>query len=302
MSDAVRRRAAPLLVGIGEILWDLFPGRRLLGGAPTNFACNARRLGARAAVISAVGTDPLGREARDQLHGLGIDTGAVALLEDQPTGIVDVTLDADGQPDYRISEPAAWDFIPATPAAFGTVASADAICYGTLAQRQTTSRVTIRTLTAAAGPRCLRVLDVNLREPWMRPEVIVDLMERSQVAKLNEPELACLAGMLGLAAGEGDRIEQLAHRYRMRLVAVTKGRSGCRLFAAGRHAEHPGFPVADIVDTVGAGDAFTAAMVVGMLRGLSLESIAESSNRFASEACRRHGASAITNAPTGLVS
>ena len=302
MSDVDRRTEAPFVVGIGEILWDLLPGRRLLGGAPTNFACNARRLGARAAIISAVGRDPLGRAALDQLHRLGIDTGSVALLPDHATGIVDVTVGADGEPDYRILEPAAWDFIPATPAAFEAAASADAICYGTLAQRQVTSRATIRTLNAAALPRCLRVLDVNLREPWVRPQVIVDLLERSNVAKLNESELTRLAGILGLAAEEGERIEQLAQRYRLRLVAVTKGRSGCRLFAAGRHAEHPGFLVDDIVDTVGAGDAFTAAMVVGMLSGLSLQSIAETSNRFASEVCRGSGASATTSAPTGLVS
>lgn len=292
MSDAARPCDAPLVVGVGEVLWDLLPHGPVLGGAPANFACQARRLGARAAVIGAVGADALGERARNRLEALGVDHRALATVSHRVTGTVDVFVGQDGEPSYRIAEPAAWDFIPLTADACALALTADAICYGSLAQRRAPSRASIGAIVDAARPSCLRVFDVNLRYPWFDPDVIVSSLGRSSVVKLNESELDVLADVLGLDGAESVRLEQLAVRYRLRLVALTKGRAGCRVFAGGQHEEHPGFPVDDVVDTVGAGDAFSAALVVGMWRRLPLRAIAETSNRVASLVCRQAGASA----------
>lgn len=291
MSEAPQDATAPLIVCLGELLWDVLPDGAVLGGAPANVAVRARRLGARTAMISAVGDDPPGRRARQQLDRLGVDTSGVSIVPDQPTGTVAVTVAEDGEPAYRIAEPAAWDFIPQSPEAFGWAASADALCYGTLAQRGRVSRTSIAALIDAAPPRALRVLDVNLRHPWVVPDLVVVLLERSNVVKLNESELAAVAEFLGLAGGEGALLEQLAERYRQRLVALTRGRSGCHLYADRQHVEHDGFSVDAIVDSVGAGDAFTAALITGVWRGLPLKAVAECANRVASQVCCQSGAS-----------
>lgn len=292
----------PLVIGIGEVLWDLLPGGRRLGGAPLNVACHARRLGGRAAAVSAVGDDGPGQDALERIGSLGVDLGGVSILGDHATGTVDVTIAAAGEPAYRIAHPVAWDFIPLSAASTALVAGADAICYGTLAQRGVLSRASIGALIEAAAPRCLRVFDLNLRAPWIQQDVIVDLLERSNVVKLNEPELALLTGMLGLQGSEIARLERLAARYGLRLLALTKGRSGCHLFAGGQHAVHDGFPVATLVDTVGAGDAFTAAMVLAILKDRPLQNIAETSNKVASDVCGHSGALPPSTATIGGVS
>lgn len=301
MSEQHRVQDAPLVVGLGEILWDLLPQGPVLGGAPANFACRARRLGARAALISAVGADPLGDRARGSLGMQGIDHSAVASLPTRPTGTAQVDLNREGEPAYRISEGAAWDFIPTTPAALALASSAHALCYGTLALRGPVSRATILALIEGTEPTCLRVFDVNLRRPWIERDVIALLLERSDVVKVNDAELQVLAELLDFDEEEDECVEQLAALYSIRLVAVTKGAAGCRLFAEGRHVVHPGFSVREIVDTVGAGDAFTAALVLGMCQGLPLTSLAETSNRVASDACRHSGASAGGTTSIGTV-
>lgn len=298
MSDADHRAAAPLIVGVGEILWDVLPSGRVLGGAPANLVSHARRLGARGAMISAVGDDEPGRLARHELELLGVDHSGVATVAEYPTGTVDIAVGSDGEPVYRIAEPAAWDFIQPDPKAFELAGSANAICYGSLAQRGAVSRGTIRALIDAAPRSCFRVLDVNLRPPWVEADVLVALLERSDVVKLNESELDVLTDILALRGGQSVRIEQLAARTRLRLVAVTKGSAGCRLFADGEHAEHDGFAIDAVVDTVGAGDAFTAALIFGICRGLPLHTIAQTSNRLASQVCRQAGATASTGSAT----
>jgi fructokinase len=288
MSDPER----PLVVGVGEILWDLLPAGPALGGAPANVACQARRLGAASALISAVGADPLGDRARHLLELLGIDDSAVARLDEHPTGTVLVEVGAGGEPRYQIAGNAAWDFIPATPAALRLARRADAMCFGTLASRETVSRTSIGQVIDAAPPACLRVLDVNLRPPWVHVDVLLELLERCHVLKVNASELEVLAETLDLEGEETEQVEELARLYSLRLVAVTRGDAGCHLFAAGRHEEHPGFAVREIVDTVGAGDAFTASLVLSMFRNLPLAAIAERCNRVASSVCQRTGASA----------
>lgn len=301
MSERQRASGAPLVIGIGEVLWDLLPGGRVLGGAPANMASHVSRLGSRAAAVSAVGSDGLGEEALERVASLGVDVGGISIVREQATGTVEVTFAADGEPTYRIAYPAAWDFIPVSETATALAASADAICYGTLAQRGLVSRASIRTLIDVTAPRCLRVFDVNLRVPWVQDEVIADLLERSSVVKLNESELARVADILGVDGSEDARLEYLAARYRLRLVALTRGSAGCHLVAVGQHAIHGGFPVSTPVDTVGAGDAFTAALVLGILRDMPLQDIAEASNRVASEVCGHSGALPASTATIGGV-
>ena len=303
MSEQLGAEEVPLVVGVGEILWDLLPQGPVLGGAPANFASHARRLGARAALISAVGGDPLGERATDSLELQGIDHSAVATVSAHPSGTVHVDLGRDGEPAYRITENVAWDFIPNTPAALVLASAADAICYGTLALRGAVSRATILAVIDAAAPACIRVFDVNLRPPWVEPDVIATLLQRSDVVKVNDAELEVLTELLDLEGEEEERVEQLAARYPIRVVAVTKGAAGCRLFARGRHVVHPGFPAGEIVDTVGAGDAFSAALALGVWKDLPLSLIAETSNRVARDVCRQSGASPVrTTTPTGILS
>lgn len=280
--------AGPIVVGIGEVLWDLLPGGRQMGGAPVNVACHAHRLGARAVAVSAVGADALGDELRARLESLGVDAGSVFVVEGQPTGTVSVTVGPGGEPTYVIARPSAWDFIPETPDLLDLARRADAVCYGTLAQRGTVSRRTIRSFIDNVRSDCLRVLDLNLRGPASAPEAWAALLNRSNVVKMNQDELSRLAQALGLEGSEEALVERLAERYGLLAVAVTLGPRGCRL-RIDRQVVHAGFPVA-VEDTVGAGDAFTAALVVGLLRHAPVEQIAADANRVASQVCQTAGA------------
>src|SRR5258706_11701834 len=159
-------------VGIGELLWDLLPGGRQMGGAPANFAYHARALGAEATVISRVGDDDLGRELLRRLEELGLPSDCVEVDRSFPTGTVTVEIARDGQPQFTIHEGVAWDHLPGEPAARLAVSKADAVCFGTLAQRLEPSRSTIRALVAAAPAAALRILDVNLRQQYYSREII----------------------------------------------------------------------------------------------------------------------------------
>ncbi|HYE21151.1 MAG TPA: PfkB family carbohydrate kinase, partial [Tepidisphaeraceae bacterium] len=150
----------PTVVAIGEILWDLLPGGKQLGGAPANFAFHAGQLGADAVSVSAVGDDADGREILARLHALGLTTDYIAVDPGHPTGTVTVSLDAAGVPSYTIHEGVAWDFVPETPGLLELAARADCVCFGSLAQRSPATRATIRSALAATRPDCVRVFDV----------------------------------------------------------------------------------------------------------------------------------------------
>jgi fructokinase len=277
------------LVGIGEVLWDLLPGGRQLGGAPANFAYHAAALGAQAGLISRVGADELGRALIHRLEKLGVPTTHIQSNDSAPTGTVTVHVSADGQPQFTIHEGVAWDRIAVEPAAQAAVLEADAVCFGTLAQRLEPSRGTVRTLVSATRPDALRILDVNLRQHYYSSAVIEESLVLANVLKVNEGELPRLALMFGLAGGERDQISSLTERFRLRLVAFTRGQHGSVLFAAGRWSDHPGMAV-KVADTVGAGDAFTAAMTLGFLAGWDLDTINRRANEVAAYVASCHGA------------
>lgn len=277
------------LVGIGEVLWDLLPGGRQLGGAPANFAYHACALGAEARLISRVGKDADGAAIIERLGRLGISTECIEVDDDAPTGTVSVDVARDGQPKFTIDKDVAWDRIAGSERARRVAGGADALCFGTLAQRCETSRGTIQGLVAMAPRESWRILDVNLRERFYSREVVEQSLALANVLKLNESELPPLAEMFGCAGDERERIAQLAKRFGLRVIACTRGGNGSVLLADGRWSEHPGVPV-KVVDTVGAGDAFTAAMAVGLLAGWELSAINRRANEVAAYVASRSGA------------
>jgi fructokinase len=289
-------RTRPVVVGIGEVLWDLLPGGKQLGGAPANCAFHAHAMGADAPLISAVGRDPLGAEILEILARQGIPAGAVAIDPLHPTGTVSVQVGEAGEPRFTIDEGVAWDYIPASPEAIEAAARADAICFGTLAQRSAPSRATIRTCIEAARPGCLRVLDVNLRDPFADAACVAGALAFADLLKLNDAELPRIAAWLGLDGTETAVLDALLARYSLRLIALTRGGRGSRLRGADGDSVHGGYQV-EVVDTVGAGDSFTAAVIMGLLRGRPLDEINDDANRIASRVCTRSGAFPAAAAP-----
>jgi fructokinase len=277
-----------LILGLGELLWDVLPEGSRLGGAPSNFAVMAGRLGDHAAILSRIGRDNLGRQAVDTLDPLPVDTSFVQVDPNHATGRVTVTLEV-GQPKFTIHEPAAWDFLELTDQWVSLAERADAICFGSLAQRCIESRQTIQTLAAQTSSKCVRLFDVNLRAPFYSGEVIQESLELATVLKISDTETPLVLGLLGLPAAGGSPSEQLrlgAERLleefpTLSMVAVTRGGNGSLLVTREEWHEHPGFPV-KVVDTIGAGDAFTAAMAHYLLRGADLATLNEAGNLWGS--------------------
>ena len=278
-----------VVVGIGEILWDLLPAGKQLGGAPTNFAYHANALGAHGIVAGCVGDDALGREILQRLDGLRVDRQYVSIHPSAPTGTVEVKLDEKGVPDFIIHRNVAWDLIPASAELMRLAPQADAVCFGSLAQRGEVSRQTIQKFLAATRKDCLRIFDINLRQSFFTKQVIECSLEASDVLKLNDTELPVITKLLDLPQGEAEGMEALLRKYSLRMIALTLGAHGSRLHVPGRVFEHPGYP-AKVVDTVGAGDAFTAAMAIGLLRNREAAQINDKANRLASFVCSQSGA------------
>jgi fructokinase len=282
----------PRLVGLGEILWDILPGgSRHLGGAPMNVAVHAQALGCAASVISAVGDDELGREAMALLterHGL--DAAAVEIMPDRPTGAVDVRLEY-GQPTYEFRADVAWDFLEVNAAASEVAQTADAVVFGTLAQRSGVSRPAIHDLLAMTRPECLRVFDVNLRPPYFDAATIRQSLARTNVLKLNDGELPVLLAAMDLPAGGEWSARLLEQMPLLGVIALTRGEQGSTLFTRELPNGHtlPARQV-DVQDTVGAGDAFTAALVAGLLQGRTLAAIHQRAVAAAAFVCSHAGA------------
>jgi fructokinase len=279
----------PVIIGLGELLWDMLPSGRRCGGAPANFAYHANRLGAKASIASSVGNDSLGHELLQWLDLLQLERKYVAIDSLHPTGTVNVALDQCGKPTYSILEAVAWDYIPWTPSLMELASHADAICFGSLAQRSPVSQSTIQQAIAAASEHCLKVFDVNVRQNYAKPEVLLAGLTAANVLKLNEEELPVLARLLSIEGDELFVLLELVKRFHLKLAVLTKGEQGSILMSDGECSQHPGIQT-DVVDTVGAGDAFTAAVVVGLLQGQSLEEINDRANKHASSVCRHQGA------------
>ncbi len=277
------------IVGLGEILWDVLPTGRQLGGAPANFAYVATQLGDRGSVASRVGEDSEGREAIDLIRLRGVGTELIQFDPEWPTGSVIVTLN-NGQPSYEIVPDVAWDRLEFSNQWQSEAHAADAVCFGSLAQRGATSRRTIMSFVTNTRPDAFRVFDVNLRDDFEDSEVIRESLAAANVAKLNHDELPIVCQMLGIA-GEDEvaMATTLRDRFDLRLLCVTRGPRGSLLVASDKMDEHSGIPIM-VADTIGAGDAFTAGMTHGMLRDWPLEKINEFANRVGSFVASRSGA------------
>ena len=280
----------PVVVGAGEVLWDVFPDSEHFGGAPTNVALHAAALGAEAWLVSAVGRDARGETALARLERGGVQRAAVAVLADHPTGIVRVSLDSAGQPGYAIASGSAWDHIPWSAIIAQVAERADAICFGSLAQRAPLSRATIRRAVAATRRSAWRLFDVNLRQPYDDAGVVTASLELANAVKLNDEELPVVAGMCGLGtAPQADQLKALCDRFELRLAALTRGAGGAMLVTPDDFSEVAA-PRTTVADTVGAGDAFTATLLVGMLAGRALNEVNERANAVAAYVCSQPGA------------
>lgn len=287
---ALRRRNS--IVGLGEVLWDVFPDGPRFGGAPANFACLASQLAtgdAEVHVVSSVGRDELGPPAIVSLKEHGVRTAFVAVNERQ-TSRVDVTLDAAGVASYVFAEKVAWDDLEWSPALGELAAQTQAVCFGTLAQRTELSSATIQRFVNATPRDALRVFDINLRTPYWSEKVIRESLELANVLKLNDTELLILSAMMSLTGSPAEQLAQLNNRFSLQLTALTRGAEGSLLVAAsGEVSEQPAEPT-QIADTVGAGDAFTAAMVIGLIRQMPLAEIHHWASRVAAFVCSQPGA------------
>jgi fructokinase len=282
------------VVGLGEILWDLLPAGRQLGGAPANFAYITTLLGDQGIAASRLGDDALGREAREQLERLHLPTVYLQTDSLHPTGVVNVELDPSGQPCFEIAERVAWDFLEWTPGWQQLAEKADAVCFGSLAQRATVSRSTMQRFLRATRREALRVFDVNLRQHFFTAEILAESLEVAGIVKVNHEELPRILGLLGLDSGDDcASARRLASLHNLQMVCVTRGPRGSLIVnRGGELAEHPGFRV-QIGDTVGAGDAFTAAMVHEYLRGASIDRINDAANRMGAWVASQIGATPV---------
>lgn len=280
----------PVVVGLGEVLWDVFEGGEHFGGAPANVAIHAAALGAESSMISAVGADARGDAALARLDAAGVDRTAVAQLPGRPTGVVNVRVDEKGQPSFDIATDVAWDYLPWSDAVARVTRRADAICFGTLAQREAVSRSTIHRAVRATGEGAWRLFDVNLRQDYFDEQIVTASLELANAVKLNEEELPVIARLCKVPPiGVLGQLRTLCDRFGLRLVALTRGMKGAVLVTPDDFCESAA-PRTTVCDTVGAGDAFTAALLVGLLNGRSLAEISERANAVAAHVCSQPGA------------
>jgi fructokinase len=280
------------IVGIGEVLWDLLLTGPQLGGAPANFAYHAHALGAEAHVITRVGSDDQGREILRRFRDMGLRHSAVQIDERAPTGTATVALSGNGLAHFTIQENVAWDYLVADEKAITLANSADAICFGSLAQRSELSRSAIQKLVASSPAQALRVFDVNLRQRFYTRDVIERSLQLANVLKLNDDELPTLAAMFNLTGSTENQIESLARIFSLKVVALTRGANGSLLYQYledTRWSDCVSDPV-EVVDTVGAGDSFTAALVLGLLSKMDLDEINAVANAVARYVCSQAGA------------
>jgi fructokinase len=289
----------PIIIGLGEILWDLLPDGKVWGGAPANFAYHCSQIGAESYVISAIGNDDLGAEIRENVERLNLSTDYLFTDEKIPTSTVTVKLDAHGHPEYTIHEDVAWDNLPVEQVALDLVSGADAICFGSLAQRLPVSRKSIQTYLARTPDDCLRVFDINIRQHYYSKEVLEESLGVADILKLNDEELVLLTDLFSLEGDETALLDALIKTFNLKLVALTKGAGGSTLYNGTESSDYQSEAV-QAVDTVGAGDSFTAAMVMAYLKGIPLKDMHRLASDLAAFVCTRKGATPVI--PSDLLS
>jgi fructokinase len=278
-----------VIVGLGEILWDLLPDGKQLGGAPANFAYHANALGTHGVVVSCVGDDQPGKDIIRYLQEHKLRTDFIQVKPKYPTGTVSVELDTTGTPQYTIHENVAWDHIANTPDLKTLAMQTKAVCFGSLAQRSEMSRQTIREFVSMTSSDCYKVFDINLRSPYFDRDIVHDSLTLCNILKLNDEELPKLVNWFGLPKDRKDTLATLYNDFSIQLIVLTRGPNGSVLFNGSQISEIPGKDIR-IVNTVGAGDSFTAAVVVGLLNKFDLSSIHQTADQLASYVCTQPGA------------
>lgn len=276
----------PVIVGIGELLWDVLPTGKRAGGAPINFVYNATQLGAEGYAISAVGKDILGVEILEELKKSHINH--CIETADYPTGSVLVELQ-DGIPSYSIVENVAWDHIPLTTAAIEIVKRADAVCYGTLALRHPDSRRTVETLLDNAPDNAFKFFDINLRRNYYSSDLIDMLLRHANVFKINDDEMAVVRNLFGLSGNDEEICRKLMAKYNLRYLIFTAGEKYSIVYSP-TEKSFLETPKVEVVDTVGAGDAFSGAFIYSVLTGKTLRQAHERAVKTAAFVCTRAGA------------
>jgi fructokinase len=281
------------VVGLGEVLWDLLPRGKEAGGAPANFAYMSNLLGERGIVASRIGCGELGGELHEKLRALGLDTTFLQHDTAHSTGTVQVETNESGQPKYWITENVAWDFLEWTPEWRELAEKADAVCFGSLAQRNAVSRETLNRFLRAMRKDAVRVFDVNLRQDFYSAEVVSSSLKLANIVKMNHEELSIVMQLLDAPnSDELQAAQWLREKFGATLVCITHGQNGSILIDENSSDAHRGFAV-KVVDTVGAGDAFAAGLVHHCLRGSSLKTMNESANRMGAWVASQRGATPV---------
>jgi fructokinase len=279
----------PLVTGIGELLWDILPDGRRVGGAPANFAYHARQQGADAFVVSAAGTDADGQAIFHELKSRGLSTEYISTVPDHHTGTVSVEL-TDGIPSYTIHAPVAWDFIPFSEKLAELASRTDAVCFGTLAQRGEESAKTIRRFLLNTRPDCLKMLDINLRQNFFSADLIKASLSICDFLKISDEEFPIVAEILGIKGGADIVAAELINRYDLKYLALSKGADGSVLYDGKNSISVSAYDHGPKVDTVGCGDSFTAALVSGLLLNVSPEKSMLHASKVAGLVCASNGA------------
>ena len=275
------------MAGIGELLWDLLPKGKQLGGSPMNVVYHCQAAGIKSVVVSAVGSDTLGAEIIKQVKKGGNSTEFIQICNDSPTGTVSVLLNH-GIPDFTIHTDVAWDKLQWDNSLAELAKNIDAVAFGSLAQRDPVSRATINNFLNNMRPDSIRVFDINLRQNYHSKELISTALNRATLLKINDEELPVLADYLDLKGSVNDQIRNIMNSFNLDLVAYTRGSLGSVLYSPVLTSEITA-PGVKIKDTVGAGDTFTAVMIAGLLKGKPLEEIHREASETAAWVCTQEG-------------
>ena len=283
----------PLVAGIGELLWDVLPSGKQLGGALFNFAFHAKQAGCESYIISSVGKDDLGKELINVINQIGL-TSKYIQENEFPTSTVSVKLDKEGHPDFTIHENVAWDHIRQNKNLDEIAKELDAVCFGSLAQRNRESEKSIKSFIAATKNDCLKVFDINLRQTYYSRDIISNSLEVSNILKLNEDELPIVSDYFGFKGSADNQLDQIISAFDLKYVVYTLGSRGS-IIKSEKETSVAEVPKIKVEDTVGAGDAFTAIFIAGILIGIPLRETHKKATEIAAMVCACKGATPKLN-------
>lgn len=277
-----------LVVGLGEVLWDMLPEGRKIGGAPVNFAYHAGQFGIDTMAVSAIGNDKLGEDAIAEMNGKHLNH--IFPSVPYPTGSVQVSLDEKGVPAYDIKENVAWDNIPFTNEIESVARSCRAVCFGSLAQRNAVSRNTIRKFIESTPSGCIRIFDINLRQNFYTSNVIHDSLEHCNILKINDEEIMLVSGMFNYDSSNIENVcRTIMEDFSLEMVILTCGTKGSYIFTKDDVSFMP-TPKVNVADTVGAGDSFTGSFCAAILRGLPVAEAHKKAVEVSAYVCTQNGA------------